>query len=44
MMDIEVIDHVIIGNNRYYSLRESNGDLFATKKWINNKNNNWARL
>jgi len=32
MMDIEVIDHVIIGNNRYYSLRESNGDLFATKK------------
>lgn len=29
MMGISVIDHLIIGNNNYYSFRESNGDLFA---------------
>ena len=29
MMGILVIDHVIIGKNNYYSMRESNGDLFA---------------
>lgn len=29
MMGISVIDHLIIGKNKYYSFRESNGDLFA---------------
>lgn len=29
MMDIDVIDHLIIGKNNYYSFLESNGDLFA---------------
>lgn len=29
MMGISVIDHLIIGKNNYYSVRESNGDLFA---------------
>lgn len=28
MMGISVIDHLIIGKNKYYSFRESNGDLF----------------
>lgn len=28
MMDIEVVDHLIIGFGSYYSFRESNGDLF----------------
>lgn len=32
MMGINVIDHLIIGKNNYYSLRESNGDLFAIKE------------
>ncbi len=32
LMNINVIDHLIIGNNNYYSLRESNGDLFVQKK------------
>ena len=32
MMGISVIDHIIIGNNRYYSLRENNGDLFEKKE------------
>lgn len=32
MMGIGVIDHLIIGKNNYYSLRESNGDLFANKE------------
>lgn len=29
MMGIDVIDHIIIGKNSYYSFLESNGDLFA---------------
>lgn len=29
LMDIDVIDHLIIGKNSYYSFLESNGDLFA---------------
>ncbi len=29
MMGINVIDHLIIGKNNYYSFRESNGDLFV---------------
>ena len=29
IMDIDVIDHIIIGKNNYYSFLESNGDLFA---------------
>ena len=29
LMDIDVIDHLIIGKNNYYSFLESNGDLFA---------------
>ncbi len=29
LMDIQVIDHLIIGKNNYYSFRESNGDLFV---------------
>ena len=29
MIGIDVIDHVIIGKNSYYSFLESNGDLFA---------------
>lgn len=28
LMEIEVLDHLIIGNNDYYSFKESNGDLF----------------
>lgn len=32
LMNINVIDHIIIGKNNYCSLRESNGDLFAYKK------------
>lgn len=31
IMDINVIDHIIIGKNNYYSFLESNGDLFAKK-------------
>ena len=31
IMDIDVIDHIIVGNNSYYSFLESNGDLFARK-------------
>ncbi len=34
MMGISVIDHIIIGNNRYYSLRENNGDLFEKKESV----------
>ena len=29
MIGIDVIDHIIIGKNSYYSFLESNGDLFA---------------
>jgi DNA repair protein RadC len=29
LMDIDVIDHLIVGKNSYYSFLESNGDLFA---------------
>ena len=29
IMDIPLIDHLIIGNNEYYSFKESHGDLFA---------------
>ncbi len=32
MMGIFVIDHLIIGKNKYYSFRESNGDLFENSK------------
>ena len=35
MMGISVIDHIIIGKNNYYSMRESNGDLFVKKESIN---------
>ena len=34
LMEIPVMEHMIIGNNRYYSFREYRGDLFAKK--INN--------
>ena len=32
LMGINVIDHLIIGKNNYYSFRESDGDLFAEEK------------
>ena len=32
MMGIFVIDHLIIGKNNYYSMRESNGDLFGLEE------------
>ena len=28
MMEISVLDHIIIGNDSYYSIREGNRDLF----------------
>ena len=31
MMDIEVIDHIIVGKDGYYSFLESNGELFEKK-------------
>jgi DNA repair protein RadC len=34
MMGINVIDHIIIGKNNYYSFRESNGDLFVGEKKV----------
>lgn len=34
MMGINVIDHIIIGKNNYYSFRESNGDLFEKKEGV----------
>lgn len=34
MMGINVIDHLIIGKNNYYSFRESNGDLFGNEKSV----------
>lgn len=32
IMNINVIDHLIIGKNNYYSLKEKNGDLFEIQK------------
>ena len=32
MMGINVVDHLIIGRNNYYSFLESNGDLFEKEK------------
>lgn len=32
LLSITVIDHLIIGNNNYYSFRESDGDLFVPKE------------
>lgn len=31
MMEIQVVEHMIIGNNNYYSLRTERGDLFVKK-------------
>lgn len=30
MLEIKVLDHIIIGNNNYYSIKERYGDLFAS--------------
>lgn len=32
ILGILVIDHIIIGNNNYYSFRESDGDIFVSKE------------
>ncbi len=32
LLGIQVIDHLIIGKNNYYSFRESDGDLFAEEE------------
>ena len=29
IMDMELVDHLIIGKDEYYSIRERNSDLFA---------------